>query len=119
MEWTGWTITGAAIALAVLAGAGIAYAVVRAVLLKRRVGASTRRISPVLAGIEGSAAEIEQGLARAEQGASDLAREVERLRVAVAELHAISRHAAFAIAQIRGPLRWVAGVRALVRYRRR
>ncbi|MGB0614052.1 MAG: hypothetical protein ACPGN4_07900, partial [Miltoncostaeaceae bacterium] len=70
-------------------------------------------------GIEGSAAQIEQGLARAEQGASDLAKEVERLRVAVAELQAISRHAALAIAQIRGPLRWVAGARALVRDRHR
>lgn len=119
MGWDSWTILGSAIALVALVALGLAYAAVRALRLKRRVGASSARMSPILAGISASAARIEDGLATAEKGAQELAVEVERLRVAVAELQVISSHAFIAIKEIRGPLGWLAGIRALIRYRGR
>jgi uncharacterized membrane protein YecN with MAPEG domain len=94
MAWTGWTISGAAIALGVLVLAGLAIAVVRGLMLKRRI-------------------------ARAEGGAAELSREIERLRVPVAELQVISRYAWLAIVEIKGPLGWIAGIRALIRSRGR
>lgn len=119
MGWIGWTISGAAIALGVLVAAGLAYAIVRGILLKRRISASGRAITPLADGISRGLGDIEAGVARAEGGAVDLAREVERLRVPVAELQVISRHAALAFGEIRGPLGWLAGIRALIRHRGR
>ncbi len=119
MAWTGWTISGAAIALGVLFVAGLAIAAVRGLRLKRRIGASSRRITPLADGISRGLTDIERGLARAEGGAAELSREIERLRVPVAELQVISRYAWLAIVEIKGPLGWIAGIRALIRYRGR
>jgi hypothetical protein len=119
MGWTGWTISGAAIALGVLVVAGLGYAIVRGIGLKRRIGASGRAITPLADGISRGLSDIEAGVARAEGGATELAREVERLRVPVAELQVIGRHAMLAFGEIRGPLGWVAGIRALIRHRGR
>lgn len=119
MGWDSWTILGSAIALVLLVALGLAYAIVRALRLKRRVGASSMQLSPILAGISASAGRIEDGLAKAESGAQELSVEVERLRVSVAELQVITSHALIAIKEIRGPLGWLAGVRALIKYRGR
>jgi len=119
MGWDRWTILGSAIALVLLVALGLAYVIVRALWLKRRVSASSMRISPLLAGISASAGQIEHGRAKAEKGAQELSAEVERLRVAVAELQVISSHALVAIREICGPLGWLAGVHALVKYRGR
>ncbi len=119
VSWIGWTVSGAAIALAVLVIAGLAVAIVRAVRLKRRIGASGRAIGQLADGISRGLSDIEAGIARAEGGAQELAREVERLRLPVAELQVIGRHAALAFGEIRGPLGWVAGIRALIRHRAR
>lgn len=119
MGWTAWTISGAAIALGVLVIAGLAYAIVRGIRLKRRIGASGRAIGPLADGISRSLSQIEAGVARAEGGAAELSREIERLRVPVAELQVIGRHAALAFGEIRGPLGWLAGIRALIRHRGR
>lgn len=119
MGWDSWTILGSAIALVILVAAGLAYAIVRAVRLKRRVGASSQAITPVLAGISASAQRIEGGLSKAEAGAQALSEEVARLRVSVAELQVISAHAYVAVKQLRGPFGWLAGIRALVKYRGR
>jgi HAMP domain-containing protein len=119
MSWTGWTISGAAIALAVLLAAGLAVAIVRGLWLKRRIAWSGRRISPIADGISAGLADIERGVARAQDGAAELGREIDRLRVPVAELQVISRHAWTAIMEIKGPLGWLAGIRALIRYRGR
>ncbi len=119
MAWTGWTISGAAIALGVLVLAGLAIAVVRGLMLKRRIGASSGRITPLADGISRGLTDIERGLARAEGGAAELSREIERLRVPVAELQVISRYAWLAIVEIKGPLGWIAGIRALIRSRGR
>ncbi len=119
MGWDSWTVLGSGIALVVLVAVGLAYAIARAVLLKRRVGRSSRRISPILDGIRASADRIEHGLATAEKGARELSAEIERLRVSVAELQVIAGHASLAFREIRGPLGWVAGIRALIKYRGR
>lgn len=119
MSWTGWTISGAAIALLVLLVAGLAVAVVRGLWLKRRLSWSSARISPIADGISAGLADIERGVARAQDGAAELGREIDRLRVPVAELQVISRHAWAAILEIKGPLGWLAGIRALIRYRGR
>ncbi|MBM3634490.1 MAG: hypothetical protein FJW99_04260 [Actinobacteria bacterium] len=119
MGWNSWTITGSAIALIILLALGLAYAIVRGLRLKRRVGAAIMRMSPILAGISASAGQIEDGIAKAEEGARELSAEIERLRLRVAELQVISGHALAAIKEIRGPLGWLAGVRALVKYRGR
>ena len=119
MGWDSWTILGSAIALVILVAFGLAYAVVRALRLKRRVGASSLRMSPILAGISASAGQIGDGLAKAERGAQELSVEVERLRVSVAELQVITSHLLLAVKEIRGPLGWVAGIRALIKYRGR
>ncbi len=119
MGWTGWTITGAAIAMGVLVAVGLTIALVRGIRLKRRVGTTAGRITPLAAGIGRGTGDIRTGLSRAEEGAGELAREIERLRVPVAELQVIGRHALVAVAGIKGPLGWVAGIRALVRHRGR
>ncbi len=119
MGWTGWTITGAGIALGVLLAAGLAIALIRGLRLKRRIAASQSMVSPLADGIHRGATDIGRGVARAEAGAAELSREIERLRVPVAELQVIGRHAWVAIMRIKGPLGWVAGIRALIKYRGR
>jgi hypothetical protein len=119
MSWLGWTVTGSAIAMAVLIAAGIVIAVVRGILLKRRVSAASRAVSPLIEGISAGLSDIERGVARAEAGAATLSREIEDLRVSVSELQVIGHHAALAFGQMRGPLGWLAGVRALIKYRGR
>lgn len=119
MGWVGWTVSGAAIALGVLVVAGLAIAIVRAIRLKRRISTSRGLITALADGISRGLADIEKGVARAEGGAAELSREIERLRVPVAELQVIGRHAWTAFNEIRGPLGWLAGIRALIAGRRR
>jgi len=119
MSWVGWAVTGSAIAMVALITAGLAIAVVRGILLKRRVSATSRTVSPLVEGISVGLSDIERGVARAEAGAAVLSRDIEDLRVSVAELQVIGHHAAVAFGHIRGPLGWVAGVRSLIKYRGR
>lgn len=119
MGWVAWTVTAAAIALGALVVAGLAIAIVRAVLLRRRIRASRGLIGPLADDISRGLSDIEAGVARAEGGAAELSREIERLRVPVAELQVIGRHAWMAFGEVRGPLGWLAGIRALIAGRRR
>jgi hypothetical protein len=119
MSWVGWAVTGSAIAMVALITAGLVIAVVRGILLKRRVSATSRTVSPLVEGISAGLSDIERGVARAEAGAAALSRDIEDLRVSVAELQVIGHHAALAFGHIRGPLGWVAGVRSLIKYRGR
>ena len=66
MSWVGWTVTGSAIAMAALIAAGLVIAVVRGILLKRRVSATSRTVSPLVDGISAGLSDIERGVARAE-----------------------------------------------------
>ena len=63
--------------------------------------------------------DIDAGVARAQAGADELSREIEELRVSVAELQVIGHHASVAFADLRGPLGWLAGIRALAKFRGR
>ena len=65
MSWVGWTVTGSAIAMAALIAAGLVIAVVRGILLKRRVSATSRTVSPLVDGISAGLSDIERGVARA------------------------------------------------------
>lgn len=105
--------------MAALIVLGLAYVIVRGIQLKRRVGVTSRTVSPILAGIGAGVDEIERGVSRAEAGAAQLSHEVEDLRVSIEELRVIGRHLSLALQDLRGPLGWVAGVRALIRYRGR
>ena len=115
----GWVIGGSAIFMGVLIGSGIAYAVIRALLLRRTVKSSGKRIAPLRDGISGGMRDIDAGVARAQAGAETLNHEIEALRVSVAELRVIARHAQMAFTQISGPLGWLAGIRALIKFRGR
>lgn len=115
----GWVMGGSAIVMGVLIAAGIAYAAIRAVLLRRTVKSTTKRIAPLQAGITAGMRDIDAGVVRAQAGAETLNKEIEELRVAVAELRVIVRHAHVAFAEISGPLGWLAGIRALIRFRGR
>jgi hypothetical protein len=117
--WTGWTIAGSAIAMGVLVALGVAYAVLKGLRLKRRVSWASRTVDPILAGIGAGVDDIGRGVARAEAGAADLSHEVEDLRVSVLELRVIGHHLLLALQDLRGPLGWIAGVRALIRFRGR
>lgn len=119
MSWVGWTVAGCAMAMGVFILAGATIAVVRGVLLRRRVSSTSRVVSPLVDGISAGLSDIERGVARAEAGATELSKGIEDLRVSVAELQVIGRHAAVAFGHIRGPLGWVAGIRALIKYRGR
>lgn len=119
MSWVGWTISGSAIAMGVLIAAGLAIAVVRGIRLKRRVSTASRAITPITDGISSGLADIERGVVRAEAGATQLSGEIENLRVSVAELQVITHHASMAFGHLHGPLGWLAGVRALIKYRGR
>lgn len=115
----GWVIGGSAIFMGVLIIVGIAYAVMRALLLRRTVKATTKRVGPLTDGISAGLRDIDAGVARAQAGAEELNRELEELRVSVAELRVIGRHAQVAFAQMSGPLGWFAGIRALIKFRGR
>ena len=115
----GWVIGGSAIFMGVLIAAGIAYAAVRALLLRRTVKNTSKRVAPLKAGIDAGMRDIDAGVARAQAGAETLNHEIEQLRVSVAELRVILRHAQTAFAEISGPLGWLAGIRALIKFRGR
>lgn len=115
----GWVVGGAAILMGVLVVAGLAIALVRGLGLRRQVKRASGRITPLADGISEGLADIESGIARAEAGVGELSREVDALRVSVAELQVIGRHVSVVAADLRGPLGWVAGVRALVKFRHR
>jgi hypothetical protein len=99
--------------------AGIAYAAVRAMLLRRTVKSTAKRVDPLKAGISAGMRDIDTGVARAQAGAETLNKEIEELRVSVAELRVIGKYAQVAFAEISGPLGWLAGIRALIKFRGR
>ncbi len=105
----GWVVGGSAIAMGALILAGLAFAVVLA----------SRQITPRVEGISAGMRDIDAGVARAQAGADELSREIEELRVSVAELQVIGHHASVAFADLRGPLGWLAGIRALAKFRGR
>jgi len=115
----GWVIGGSAIFMGVLIVLGIGYAVIRALLLRRTVKSTGKRVAPLTAGISAGMRDIDAGVARAQAGAETLNHEIEELRVSVAELRVIAGHAQVAFAEIRGPLGWLAGIRALIKFRGR
>ena len=115
----GWVIGGSAIFMGVLIIAGIGYAVMRAVLLRRTVKSTSKRITPIANGISAGMRDIDRGVATAQQGAEELSRELEELRVSVAELRVIGRRLHVALAELSGPIGWVGGIRALIKFRRR
>lgn len=115
----GWVVGGAAIFMGVLVVAGIAYAVMRALLLRRTVKNTSKRVTPVTAGISAGLNQIDVGVATAQAGAEQLSRELEELRVSVAELRVIGHHLRVAFAEISGPIGWVGGIRALIKFRAR
>ncbi len=115
----GWVVGGSAIAMGALILAGLAFAVVRGLILRRRVKSASRQITPVAESIRAGMRDIDAGVARAQAGADELSREIEELRVSVAELRVIGHHASVAFADLRGPLGWLAGIRALAKFRGR
>lgn len=115
----GWVIGGSAIFMGVLIAAGIAYAVMRALLLRRTVKSTSKQIGPLKEGISAGLRDIDAGVARAQAGAEELNRELEELRVSVAELRVIGRHAHVALTELSGPFGWLAGIRALIKFRGR
>ena len=115
----GWVVGGSAIAMGALILAGLAFAVVRGLILRRRVKSASRLITPLVEGISAGMRDIDAGVARAQAGADELSREIEELRVSVAELQVIGHHASVAFADLRGPLGWLAGIRALAKFRGR
>ncbi len=115
----GWVIGGSAIAMGVLTVAGLAYVSFRAILLRRRMKDASKRVAPLTAGISAGVTDIEAGVTRAQAGADTLSKEFAELQVSVAELRVIGRHAQVAFAASKGPLGWLAGIRALVKFSRR
>lgn len=105
--------------MGVLIVVGIAYVVLRALLLRRTVKATSKRVRPLTQGISAGMRDIDAGVARAQAGAETLNQEIEELRVSVAELRVIGRHLQVAFAEISGPLGWLAGIRALIKFRGR
>jgi len=115
----GWVVAGSAIAMGAIIVAGLAFAVVRGLILRRRVKLASRQITPLVEGISAGMRDIDAGVARAQAGADELSREIEELRVSVAELQVIGHYASAAFADLRGPLGWLAGIRALAKFRGR
>ncbi len=115
----GWTVGGAAIFMGVLIVAGISYAVIRALLLRRTVKSTGKRVRPITDGISAGLRDIDRGVATAQAGAARLSRELEELRVSVEELRVIGRYLHVALAEVRGPLGWIGGIRAVIKFRGR
>lgn len=115
----GWVIGGSAILMGVLVFAGLAIALVRGLRLRRQVKRASGRITPLADGISTGLKDIESGIVRARVGVGHLSREVDELRVSVAELQVIGRHVSLVAAGLHGPLGWLAGIRALAKFRRR
>lgn len=115
----GWVVAGAAILMGVLILAGLAIALVRGLGLRRQVKRASGRITPLADGISVGLKDIESGIVRAQVGVGQLSREVDELRVSVAELQVIGRHVSLVAAGLRGPVGWLAGIRALVKFRHR
>ena len=117
MGWVGWIVIGALITMGVLTVAGAAIAVVRGVRLRRRIAQTSVIVTPLTSGIAAVVDDIGTGVARAQTAAANLSSKIEELRVPLAELRVIGRYASVAFTGIRGPLGWIAGIRALIKYR--